>query len=231
MIITDRGLLLENEELQSAAIVGNVELQYDRIDKVLRIANKVIYDAQSERAVQVLVKYIERNCVQMNRIIPAFRFRNVSWYETAETVKCNSKLNYREMVEYRSEKACSILENAVNHYIMISKHNIEDAGCTIGTSGNVDLRINCKRGNRMELSIDLSSTVDKWSRIGEVIDNVAKIGASVVSISLARLSKHGSHIMVIDRIQEITPQSGEEIAEIVRSTLGCEVTWRLEETK
>lgn len=68
MIITDRGLLLENEELQSAAIVGNVELPYDRIDKALRIANKAIYDAQSERAVQVLVKCIERNCVQRHRM-------------------------------------------------------------------------------------------------------------------------------------------------------------------
>lgn len=231
MVITDRGLLLENEELKSAAIVGNVELPYDRIDKVLHIANKVIYDAQSERAVQVLVKYIERNCIQRHRIIPAFQFRNVSWYESAETVKCNSQLNYREMVEYRSEKACSILENAVNHYVMMSKHNIIDGGCTIGTSGNIDLRINYKHGNRMDVYMDLSSIADKWNKIGQVIDNVAKIDASVVTISLTRLSKHGSHIIVIDKMQEITPQSGEEIAEIVRSTLGCEVAWRLEETK
>lgn len=64
MILTNSGILLEEDEVNTRSVTGIVELPFDRLDRALRIAHHVRYDARSSIAVKYALKVMkERNDV------------------------------------------------------------------------------------------------------------------------------------------------------------------------
>lgn len=55
MILTRKGLLLEEDEIKVAPIAGSMmEFPYDRIDTLLKVSKRVVYDATSRKASKVV---------------------------------------------------------------------------------------------------------------------------------------------------------------------------------
>lgn len=65
MVITRKGLLLEEDEIKVAPIAGGsmLEFPYDRIGTLLKVCNRVVYDATSKKASKI-VKEISKSGIK-----------------------------------------------------------------------------------------------------------------------------------------------------------------------
>ena len=110
MIILDDRIILESNECKASAILGqeDIKLQHEHIEKAIRQASRVVYDATSSKAVKLLLDNIDKIKDAVS-ICPMSWVYNETGYRTAELCWYDTFSNCNKRTNTYGQKLLSIL--------------------------------------------------------------------------------------------------------------------------
>ena len=148
LIILEDCIILENNECKAASLVGaeDIKLQYKHIDKVIGQASRIVYDARSRVAVELLLENIDK--IKDAKIIYPMSFldsessieervADLCWYST---FLCESKI-----VNTEEQRLLSIL---VLRAIICTHRELCSAGVSISSNGVIQAKVQLPYGIR-----------------------------------------------------------------------------------
>lgn len=182
MILTHRGILLEEDETNTRSVTGEVVLPFDRLDRALKIAHSMRYDARSNTAVKYALKVME----ERDDIYPITEKDKEKYGQDGEARIAVDDYIYLATDHLNKEISSNeaILHTLTNAVVEVTKEQIYGGFCNISSGGtNVFVRIMFEYNDILTVRLSATNRIIEAEKIRRIACSLKKIKCVITQAS------------------------------------------------
>ena len=182
MIITHRGILLEEDETNTRSVTGEVELPFDRLERALKIAHSIRYDAMSSIAVKYALKVME----ERQEVYPVTERGKEKYGQDGEARIYGNDYLYSTAVNLSKERSGNeaILHTLTNAVVAVTKESIHGGFCGISCGGaQVYARVMCEYNDILAIKLSARNRLIEAVRLSKITGDLKQIDCIIIETS------------------------------------------------